>query len=225
MQMAFALLEVEGVPEVDDGAVIGHEGVLSLGGAAAQLVLVLALEGGDFVFGASGGGLDQVEEFGPAGAGVEFIDGADRGVLVLFVARVVGGVLHEVTVAGPDFPIIEFGKGGQQVVMGTQGREVVGAQVAGKIAHHGEAARAFEGGEVVAAGQVRNLWDGVGLEEIAPGFGVRQASKRNPIIFLTPYWTLPRPQRTILRACTRRKERLHSASCSRRSGKKKRSTL
>ena len=60
--------------------------------------------------------------------------------------------------------------------MGTQGREVVGAQVASEIAHHGEAARAFEGGEVVAAGQVRNLWDGVGLEEIAPGFGVLEAA-------------------------------------------------
>ena len=105
---AFALLEVEGVPEVYDGAVIGHEGVLSLGGTAAEVFGGLAFEGSDFVFGASGGGLDQVEEFGPAGAGVEFIDGTDRGVWVLFVARVVGCVLHEVTVAGPDFPIIEF---------------------------------------------------------------------------------------------------------------------
>jgi len=69
------LLEVEGVEEVDDGAVIGQQGVLALGGAAAQLLGALALEGGDFVFGAPGGGFDRREVPCPAGADVESVDG------------------------------------------------------------------------------------------------------------------------------------------------------
>ena len=52
-----------------------------------------------------------------------------------------------------------------------RGMAVMGARLAGELAHHGEAARALEGGEVVAAGQFGDLGDGVGLEEIAPGLG------------------------------------------------------
>jgi len=53
---------------------------------------------------------------------------------------------------------------------------VVGTPLMGEIVHHGKAARAFEGGEVVATGQLGKLWNGVGLEKIAPGFGVLEAA-------------------------------------------------
>jgi len=84
--------------------------VLSLGDTAAEVFGGLALESGNFVFGAYGGGLDRGEEFSPTGAGVEFIDGTDRGVLILLVACVVGGVLYEVAVAAQTSQSLSSGK-------------------------------------------------------------------------------------------------------------------
>ena len=101
-----------GVDEVDDRAVIGYQGVLSFARPAAKGFGGQAPEGDDFVFESFGGGLDQGGELGPSGAGVESIDGADGGVLVFPVARIVCGVGDLVAIDGPDFPVLEFRKDG-----------------------------------------------------------------------------------------------------------------
>ena len=109
---AFALFEIIGVDEVDDRAVIGYQGVLSFARPAAKGFGGQAPEGDDFVFESFGGGLDQGGELGPSGAGVESIDGADGGLLVFSVARIVCGVGDLVAIDGPDFPVLEFRKDG-----------------------------------------------------------------------------------------------------------------
>ncbi len=92
------------------------------------------------MFHSPGSGFGQGEEVGPAGADVEFVDAVDRGVLVLLVAGVVGGMLDFVTVGGPDLPPLKLGESGEEVVVGTEIRQMGGAQVAGEFAHEAEAA-------------------------------------------------------------------------------------
>ena len=75
------------------------------------------------------------------------------------------------TVGRPDFPTLELRQGGEQVVLGAQAGELVGAQVAGEGLHHGEPPGTRQGGEVVTAGQFRHLREGMLLEEVAPGVG------------------------------------------------------
>ena len=82
-----------------------------------------------------------------------------------------GGRLDFVTVGGPDHPPLQFGKGGQEIVVGTEIWQMAGAQVTGEILHEAEATLAGKGEEVVAAGQLGEDGDTVGLEEVTPGLG------------------------------------------------------
>ena len=75
-------------------------------------------------------------------------------------------MLDFVTVGGPDLPPLQFGKGGQEIVVGTEIWQMAGAQVTGEILHEAEAALAGKGEEVVAAGQLGEDGDTVGLEEV-----------------------------------------------------------
>ena len=145
------MFEIVGVLEVDDGPVIDEEAGLAFAGSAAEFPGILALEGLDFVFEAPGRGLGEGQEIRPTGADVEFVDAVDRSVLVFGVAGIVGGMLDFVTVRGPDLPALQFGKGGQQVVVGTESRQMTGAQVPGEILHEAEAALARKGGKIVPA--------------------------------------------------------------------------
>ena len=58
------MFEVVGVLEVDDRSVVNEESGAPFGGSAPEVFLVLAFEGGDFVFDATGGGdavgLDEI---------------------------------------------------------------------------------------------------------------------------------------------------------------------
>ena len=149
---AFALLEIVGVLEVADGTVISEECVLAFRGSAAKVFGGLAFAGGEFVFEAAGGGLGQGEKLGLAGAQVEFVEGIDGRILVFFVARIMGSVGDLMTVGRPDFPILEFRKDGEEVVLGAQVGKLVSAPVPGEVWQHGESLRTGEGGEVVTAG-------------------------------------------------------------------------
>jgi hypothetical protein len=149
---AFALLEIVGVLEVADGTVISEEGVLAFGGTATEVFGRLAFAGGEFVFEAAGGGLGEGEELGIAGAQVEFVEGINGRILVLVVARVVGSVGDLMTVGRPDFPTLEFGQDGEEVVLGTPVGELVSAPGPGEGWQQGESLRTGEGGEVVTAG-------------------------------------------------------------------------
>ena len=56
------------------------------------------------------------------------------------------------TVGRPDFPTLEFGQDGEEVVLSTQVKEVVSAPVPGEVLRQGESPQTGYGGEVVTAG-------------------------------------------------------------------------
>ena len=84
---AFTLFEVIGVLEVDDGSIINHEG-------------------GDFVFNATSGGANEVDEAHPSRAMVECTNGTNWVVVTFFIAGIMAGVSDMMTVASPDFHLV-----------------------------------------------------------------------------------------------------------------------
>ena len=70
----------------------------------------------------------------------------------LSLRRSWGGVGDLMPVGRPDFPTLEFGQDGAEVVPGTPVGELVSAPGPGEIWQQGESSRTGEGGEVVTAG-------------------------------------------------------------------------
>ncbi len=102
----FTLFEVIGVLEVDDGSIINYEGGRCLFSSATEILFVLTFEGGDFVFNATSGGANEVDEAHPSRAKVECIDGTNWVVVTFFIAGIMAGVSDMMTVASPDFHLV-----------------------------------------------------------------------------------------------------------------------
>ena len=102
-------------PEVQNGAVIGHDDAAALGGMAAQGVEVVTFEDVEVVFFAAGDGVAEIEVAHRLAAQIEQIDMVGGVAFVIGAARIMhrGGV--KVAVSGGEIEGGEFRKSGKGI--------------------------------------------------------------------------------------------------------------